>query len=133
MSLPNVLPATCQAGLSPAPRQPAYDRDRDLPRLLRLWPSETARLTAGDQPWLVGKLRQMLRAERQRALTSHWTYDLTRHLALLRAYRGEVAILSAGSPMVQKRRWPEAVAMIEEAGAPASPPWQQAPKSSAQP
>lgn len=66
-----------------------YDRTRDLPRLLRLWPEEVARLGANDQAWLVAKLRDMLRAERQRGLTRHWSYDVSRHASLLRAYRAE--------------------------------------------
>ena len=71
----------------------AYVRTRDLPRLLCLWPEEVLRLGAQDQAWLVSKLRNILRAERQRGLARHWSYDLTRHAALLRAFRAEDAIL----------------------------------------
>ena len=73
----------------------AYDRLRDLPRLLCLWPEEVLRLGTGDQAWLVAKLRDILRAERQRGLVRHWSYDLSRHAALLRAYRAEDAVLRA--------------------------------------
>ena len=70
-----------------------YERLRDLPRLLRLWPEEVRRLGPGDQAWLVERLGQVLRAERQRGITRHWSYDLSRHAALLRAWRGEKAML----------------------------------------
>ena len=44
----------------------------------------------------------MLRAERQRGLNRHWSYDLGRHAALLRAYRAEAAALLAA----QKQKAP---------------------------
>ena len=75
------------------PAASGYERIKDLPRLLRLWPEEAARLGDGDQVWLVAKLRDMLRSERQRGLTRHWSYDLSRHAALMRAYRAEAACL----------------------------------------
>jgi hypothetical protein len=68
---------------------PTYERQRDLPRLLRLWPEEVRRLEAGDQDWLVLKLAKMLRTERQLGLARHWSYELARHAALLRAWRAE--------------------------------------------
>lgn len=70
----------------------AYERLRDLPRLLRLWPEEVRRLEAADQDWLVAKLAKMLRTERQLGLARHWSYQLTRHAALLRAWRAEKAL-----------------------------------------
>jgi hypothetical protein len=42
---------------------------------------------------IVAKLRKALRAERRRGLAGHWTYDLARHIELLRLYRGELAAL----------------------------------------
>ena len=71
----------------------SYDRHRDLPRLLRLWPNQIASLTKRDQNWLVERLGQVLRAERQRGLTRHWSYDLSRHAAVLTAYKCERQIL----------------------------------------
>ena len=69
-----------------------YARTRDLPRLLRLWPEEVRRLGEADQAWLVERLAQMLRAERQLGLARHWSYDLSRHAAVLRAWRAEKAV-----------------------------------------
>jgi hypothetical protein len=73
----------------------AYDRQRDLPRLLRMWPGEVSVLGEADRPGLVERLRQMLRNERRRGLTRHWSYDLGRHASLLRAYRAEAGMLKA--------------------------------------
>jgi hypothetical protein len=69
----------------------AYVRKRDLPRLLPLWPHELAATTDADRAVLLARLRRALRAERQRGLAGHWTYDLARHAQLLRAYRAEEA------------------------------------------
>jgi hypothetical protein len=68
-----------------------YVRTRDLPRLLPLWPHEVAGTTNADRARLLARLRCALRAERQRGLAGHWTYDLARHAQLLRAYRAEAA------------------------------------------
>jgi hypothetical protein len=68
-----------------------YVRTRDLPRLLPLWPHELAAPTNADRARLLARLRRALRAERQRGLAGHWTYDLARHAQLLRAYRAEAA------------------------------------------
>ena len=71
-----------------------YQRLRDLPRILKLWPDEVRQLSEVDQCWLVDRLAQVLRAERRRGLTRHWCYDLSRHAALLRAYRAEKEVLT---------------------------------------
>jgi hypothetical protein len=42
---------------------------------------------------VLGKLRRALRAERRRATSGHWSYDLHRHLALVSAYKAELARL----------------------------------------
>jgi len=67
-----------------------YDRKRDLPRLLLLWPEEIADDSAAARAHIIRRLRRALRQERQRGLAGHWTYDLARHASLLRAYRHEV-------------------------------------------
>ena len=98
MPQPIVRPATAAA---PAASQTAYDRLRDLPRLLRIWPGEVVKLGEEDRPALIERLRQMLRNERKRGLARHWSYDLSRHAALLRAYRAETAALEPSS----KGKW----------------------------
>ncbi len=75
-----------------APVDPArFDRIRDLGGLIPLWPHELADDTPEGCNRIVQKLRRALREERQRGLAGHWAYNLTRHAALLRAYRREVA------------------------------------------
>jgi hypothetical protein len=72
-------------------------RQRDLVRLLPLWPHEVADETPEGRRRIVALLRRALRAERQRGLAGHWTYDLSRHAQLLAAYRSELAALDTGS------------------------------------
>ena len=76
----------------------AYVRSRDLPRLLALWPHEIEDRTELGRRCLLAKLRRALRTERRRARAGHWSYDLNRHLALLSAYRGELAGLRLPGP-----------------------------------
>ena len=72
----------------------AYLRSRDLPRLIPLWPHELSDLSPVGYRRVLAKLRSALRAERRRALSGHWSYDLNRHVGLLSAYKGELADLS---------------------------------------
>lgn len=75
-------------------------RARELSRLLPLWPDEIAdeSLGARHRPSarhqdLLAIMRRALRAERQRGVGGHWTYDLARHAQLLEACRTELAAL----------------------------------------
>ena len=70
-----------------------YQRQRDLPHLLALWPQEINDVSATGTRKLIAKLRCALRAERQRGHAGHWSYDLDRHLELVKAYKCEVAAL----------------------------------------
>jgi hypothetical protein len=69
----------------------AYVRPRDLPKLIALWPHELEDSSPEGCRRILAKLRRALRAERRRALSGHWSYDLNRHLGLLSAYKGELA------------------------------------------
>jgi hypothetical protein len=79
----------------PPPAHPAaqrpYDRRRELPRILPLWPHELDDETPQGRRLILAKLRRALRAERLRGVSGHWTYDLSRHVELLRVYRLELA------------------------------------------
>jgi hypothetical protein len=79
----------------PAPAQAAarrpYDRRRELPRILPLWPHELDDETHEGRRLILARLRRALRAERRRGVCGHWTYDLSRHVELLRVYRLELA------------------------------------------
>jgi hypothetical protein len=70
-----------------------YRPERDLPRLLPLWPDEISDQSPEALLGIVRALRRALFAERRRARAGHWTYDLNRHLALLSAYKAEMAML----------------------------------------
>lgn len=71
-----------------------YDRDRDLPGLIRLDPACGSGAN-GNLETIVARLERALRAERNRARAGHWTYDLNRHIALRQAHLAESARLEA--------------------------------------
>jgi hypothetical protein len=76
---------------APAP----YDRARDLPRLIPLWPEELADMTQSGRVALVARLAALLRRERQQGLAGAWSYDIARHRQLLIAWRAERDALQA--------------------------------------
>src|SRR5262245_38722819 len=67
------------------------DRRTAIAKVLALWPHELADESVDGRERILAKLRQALRAERRRGLCGHWTYDLARHVELLRIYRQELA------------------------------------------
>ncbi len=71
-----------------------YLRPRDLPKLIALWPHELGDHSLEGCRRVIAKLRRALKAERRRALSGHWSYDLNRHVGLLSAYKGELACFS---------------------------------------
>ena len=77
-----------------------YDRSRDLPALIRIDPFTPVPDTVEAVAGIVGRLESALRAERNRARSGHWTYDLNRHIALRQAWAAETARLAA----LRKRR-----------------------------
>lgn len=92
-----------------------YVRLRDLPSLVALWPHELQDLSPKGALLILAKLRRALRAERRRARAGHWSYDLNRHLALLGAYKGELALLRGAAPLSRNERG--AASLACEAGA----------------
>jgi hypothetical protein len=85
----------------------AYDRGRDLPKLLPLWPQEIVSSKTTDHARLLARLRKALRVERQRGASGHWTYDLARHAQLLRAYRAEAAAYLRATAGSRQRAYEE--------------------------
>jgi hypothetical protein len=81
--------------IRPARREP--DRRTTIAKVLALWPHEIEDESVSGRERILAKLRQALRAERRRGLSGHWTYDLARHVELLRVYREELAAV-AGRP-----------------------------------
>lgn len=78
-----------------SPLTPATQRLRELQRLLPLWPAEIGDVSPAGRKRLIATLERALRAERRRGLSGHWSYDLGRHAALLRAWRREIAELAS--------------------------------------
>lgn len=74
---------------------PTYDRKRDLPGLIALWPWEIEDDSLESHRRIVDLLQRALRLERKRGIERHWTYDVARHARLLAAYRSESANLGA--------------------------------------
>jgi hypothetical protein len=70
-------------------KRTAFDREAELPRLVGLWPAELRDMSAEATAKIIALLRKAIRAERRRGQSGHWTYDLTRHLALSEALRAE--------------------------------------------
>jgi hypothetical protein len=58
-------------------------------------PQADRRETAAEVELIVRQLERALRAERHRARSGHWTYDLNRHIALHQAHVAEKAALAA--------------------------------------
>ena len=73
----------------------AYDRGRHLPALIRMEPRPRGAETVGELEAIVARLARALRAERNRARSGHWTYDLNRHIALRQAHLAESERLAA--------------------------------------
>ena len=97
-----------------------YDRARDLPKLLPLWPLEIVTSKTADHAGLLARLRKARRAERQRGASGHWTYDLARHAQLLRAYRAEATAYLRAAARSRRRAYEDKPLSKERAG-PTSP------------
>ncbi|WP_119308424.1 DUF6477 family protein [Cohaesibacter haloalkalitolerans] len=69
-----------------------YVRQRDLPGLLHLFPSEIDRLEKGCPGIIVRKIMLALRAERRRGQSGHYRYSLMRHISLMQALGAERAV-----------------------------------------
>ena len=86
--------------LGPAePWQPDQDRRAAIARVLPLWPHELGDTSQVGRHRILAKLRRALRAERRNGVGGHWSYDLARHVELLRVYRRELAALRSPSEL----------------------------------
>ena len=70
-------------------RDSAFDRRLYLPRILPVGPEDIDDPGEGAARRIVLRLAAALRSERARGRAGHWTYDLNRHIALIRAYKAE--------------------------------------------
>ena len=83
------------------PAKGEYCRIRQLPGLLKMWPSELEDYSYPGTLRIVALLRKALRAERCRARMGHWAYDLNRHIDLTDALKHErerLKMLERGLP-----------------------------------
>jgi len=80
------------------PERPRYDRRAALVRVLALWPHEVEDESPAGRRTILAKLQRALRAERRRGISGHWTYDLARHIELLRVYKEELAAFTGAEP-----------------------------------
>ncbi len=66
-----------------------YDRQKDLPRLIAIWPSQIKDDTQTGTHKIIDKIQRALQVERRKAKSSHWSYNLTKHIGLLTALKAE--------------------------------------------
>ena len=88
------MPRVPPRGGAIGPPPPQDDRRTAIAKVLAVWPHEIEDETLAGRERLLARLRSALRAERRRGISGHWTYDLARHVELLRIYRAELAAIS---------------------------------------
>ena len=67
----------------------SYDRQKDLPRLIAIWPSLLEDDTQEASRKIIEKIQKALQTERRKSKTGHWSYNLTKHIGLLTALKAE--------------------------------------------
>lgn len=72
----------------------AYVRERDLPKLIAVWPKELRNHTVGGTEHVISRIQKVIRACYAAGLRSHWSYDTQRHIGLLTALKAEQARLA---------------------------------------
>jgi Family of unknown function (DUF6477) len=83
------------ATLAPQPFKVAtYDRARDLPRLLPLWPEQIADKTLTGTAQIVSMLDRACNREAQRGRSNDWTYSPARHRQMMAALKHERSALA---------------------------------------
>jgi len=70
-----------------------YERWRHLPRLVRVEFVELDDFSESCTRAILDRLGRAIAQERRRARAGHWAYDANRHIALVEARRGELALL----------------------------------------
>ncbi len=71
------------------PTAKPYDRETCLPALVAMWPYEIEDFSEAGCENVISKVEKALRGERQRGKAGHWTYNLARHMSLLKAFKAE--------------------------------------------
>lgn len=70
-----------------------YNREKDLPLLLSLWPEQLTDGSIDATETIIQKLKQAIRSERISGRSGHWSYNLNRHAALVNALKAEISYL----------------------------------------
>jgi hypothetical protein len=79
-----------------------YLRVRDLPRLIATLAARACGRRSEGSLLSLSKLRRALRAERQRVLAGHWSYELNRHLGLITTYKAELGLMRRAKLRVKR-------------------------------
>lgn len=91
-----------------------YLRARHLRRLIATLAARACGRRSEGSLLSLSKLRRALRAERQRVLAGHWSYELNRHLGLITTYKAELGLMRRAKLRV-KRNAPGAARSTSEA------------------
>lgn len=78
-----------------------YDRNRDLPKLMAILDPRELDDTIEARRKLLKAIKMALRIERRLGLQGHFSYDLPRHRALLKASKHEEAYLIRHDPVTR--------------------------------
>lgn len=97
MALEDTKPHTTPAHLPCAGLHPSlhYNRRDCLPALLGLWPHEVEDYSHLGTSEIIRRLERALRAERHRRGSASWSYDINRHMRIVRALKQERGFLAA--------------------------------------
>jgi hypothetical protein len=97
VTLEDIKPQRRPAHLPCVPQQPslAYNRRDCLPALLGLWPNEVEDYSVQGTSGIIKRLERALRAERYRRGSASWSYDINRHIRIVRALKEERGFLAA--------------------------------------
>lgn len=68
----------------------SYNRNREIPNVIPVYPSELA-TDLMSRCRLVAKLKRACAAEWQRGVDGHWTYDKGRHQGMINVLDQEIA------------------------------------------
>lgn len=87
-----------------------YERVRDLTKLIAVWPAELTDYSIEGTEHIIECIRKPMLATHRLGVTGHWSYDHSRHIALVAAFRMENARLARlrTAQEQERRSWEEA-------------------------
>ena len=66
-----------------------YKREKDLPRLINIWPKDLGDFSIDGTQKVIRALEDALGQERLKGRENHWPYNKFRHIGLLEALNAE--------------------------------------------